>query len=120
MGLTASVRRGKWFITGKLLDAATANTATSGNWQPLEGIFPVTITVSGTFAGGTTVTLYVENGAVAPTDVDANHGVLQSYTAPGVYILQGPAEWIKAAITAYVSGSVTVSVEASEASSGVH
>ena len=119
MGLTTSVRRGKWFISGKLLDAAIANTATIGGWQPLEGVFPVTITVSGTFAGGTTVTLYVENGLTA-ADVDANHGVLQTYTAPGVYILQGPAEWIKAAITGYVSGSVTVSVEASEAASGVH
>src|SRR5947207_14189466 len=118
MGLTTSVRRGKWFISGKLLDAAAANSSTSGGWQPIEGIFPVTITVAGTFVG--TVTLYIENGAAAPTDTDVNHGVLQSYTAPGVYILQGPAEWIKAAITGYVSGSVTVSVEASEAASGVH
>ena|SRR5437773_5138189 len=117
MGLATNVRRGKWFITGKLLDAATANTATSGNWQPLEGIFPVTITIAGTFSA--TVTLYIENGASAPTDTDANHGVLQTYTAPGVYILQGPAEWIKAAITGYASGAVTVSVEASEANSGV-
>ena len=120
MGLTTSVRRGKWFISGKLLDTAIANTATTGGWQPLEGVFPVTITVSGTFAGGTTVTLYVENGLTAPADVDANYGVLQTYTAPGVYILQGPAEWIKAAITGYTSGDVTVSVEASEAASGVH
>lgn len=109
--LKLQTRRNRWYVSGSILET---DVDASGEWNPLEGVFPVTITVAGSFTG--TVSVYVENGDTKPADADANHGVLQTFTAPGQYVLNGPIEWIKAAVSG-LTGTVTVKVEASEAGS---
>ena len=109
MSLQQKIRRGRWYLNGQIL-SASGNT--SGAWNGVEAVFPMTITVSGSFTA--TVNIYVETTADMPTDADANHGILTSFTAPGIYIMSAPVEWIKATVTGYSSGSITVTVEASD------
>ena len=108
MALTLNTRRGKWYASGTILQATGT---LSGNWEHVDGVYPVTVTVDG--GGSWTVTLYATNATTAPTDADSLHGVLATFTnAPGTYVINAPFEFIKAAATAFISGSVTVLVQA--------
>jgi hypothetical protein len=111
-GVTGKIRRGRYFLSGPLL---VANGNVDGDWQHIEGVFPMIITVSGEFVG--TVTLFGETADDEPIDANANHAVLQIYTTPGQYIANGPYEWVKAEVTNYVSGVIVVSCQASESQS---
>lgn len=110
MPIKESTRRGKWYVQGTLLNAVTGTV--SGSWERIDGVFPFTITVEGSFTG--TVKIYASNADTAPSDADGNHGILQTFTGPGVYTLNAPFEFIKAATTG-VTGTVSVIAEGSRA-----
>lgn len=111
-GVTGKIRRGRFYLSGPLL-VASGNQV--GDWQHVEGVFPMIITISGAFVGN--VTLYGETADDEPIDADSNHAVLQTFNQPGQYIANGPYEWIKAVVSGYVSGVIVVSCQASESSS---
>src|SRR5262249_33888330 len=108
--LMALIQRGRTpnqvVVDGTLLDAQGANT--NGVWQNIERITPWSVTVRGTF--NATVTLYVSNQTVKPLDSDNAQAVFQAFTAPGSTYLVAPFRWIKAAVSGFVSGAVTVDV----------
>jgi hypothetical protein len=91
--------------SGSLLDAQAANT--NGVWQPLgRGIVPWSVTVRGTFAG--TVTIYVSNQISRPLDSDNAQAVFQTITTPTSIGSTYPFLWIKAQVSGYGSGAITV------------
>jgi hypothetical protein len=91
-------------VDGTLLEAQGADTA--GTWQNIERIVPWSITIRGTFVA--TVTIYVSNQVTRPTDSDNAHAPFQAYTAADSGGSTIPFRWIKARVSNYASGSVTV------------
>jgi hypothetical protein len=104
----ALVQRGKTpqqiVVDGTLLDAQAANT--NGVWQNCERIVPWSLTVRGTF--NATVNVLVSNQVTKPLDADNAQAPFQSFTAVGSAGSSLPFRWIKAQVTGYVSGAVTV------------
>jgi len=91
-------------VDGTLLDAQGANT--NGVWQNIERILPWSVTVRGTF--NATVTLYVSNQTTRPLDSDNNQAVFQATTGTMSMGSTISFRWIKAAVSGFVSGAVTV------------
>lgn len=112
MPLLDKVRRGRWYKSGNLLTIA-ANTA--GTWQLVEGVFPFVIEVTGAFTA--TVNIYLSTSSTPPTDANANHKPVISYTGPDQYVIDYPVEYILVEVTGYSAGTVVVNGEASERSS---
>ena len=93
-------------IEETLLDAAAADT--TGTWKRVHAVHPCTVTVEGTFSA--TVTLYVSNTQGVPTDSSTVYPVLKTLTAVGAVVTDGPYRWMKAAVSSYSSGAITVCV----------
>ena len=102
------VQRGKSVqqvvVDGTLLDAASANT--NGTWQDITRIVPWSITVRGTFSAS--VNILVSNQMTRPLDTDNAQAPFQTFTTPGSGGSTIPFRWIKAQVTGWASGSVTV------------
>lgn len=108
MPLVCSVGgRGLWFISGTLQDAVASTS--NGTWQNLNGIHPASITVGGTFVA--TVKILVSNAPTKPLDSDNAQAQLGSdITTPQTLSTDLPYRWVKAQVSAFSSGSITVSV----------
>lgn len=91
-------------VDGTLLDAQAANT--NGVWSNISRIVPWSLTVRGTFTA--TVNIYVSNQVAKPLDTDNAQALFQPFTAPGSAGSSIPFRWIKAQVTGWASGSVTV------------
>jgi len=97
---------------GYLLTAQTTNT--NGVWAPLERVAPWSLTVRGVI-GTATVTIYVSNQMVRPSDSDNNQAVLQTFNSLGTAGSNFAFRWIKAAVSGAGGGtSVTVDVMAGQ------
>jgi hypothetical protein len=90
MATTTMLRQAQGRFT---TDGVLLSNGTTAGWQLAFQVHPFSITGSGSFAG--TITVYVDNGATAPTDADINHAVLGSMTSPGVVMSDGPYRWVK-------------------------
>lgn len=99
--------RGFWYISGTLLESVTGTN--DGTWQNLNGIHPASITVGGTFVG--TIKILVSNAPTKPLDSDnaqAQFGA--DITTPSTLSTDLPYRWIKARVSAFTSGAITVAV----------
>ena len=86
-----------------LLSGATATT--TGTWKPVHGIFPLVVSVEGTFVA--TVQVRVSNKISIPADSDNARPQLGSdLDAPGQVLIDAPQRWVKVVVTAFTSGSV--------------
>src|SRR6266850_1485650 len=83
--------------------------ATDGAWYAINGIRPVHVTVRGTFSA--TVKIFVDNASAKPANND-NTGAQwgDDITAPISVVIDAPANWIKVAVTAFTSGSITSAI----------
>ena len=93
---------------GTLLDAQGANT--DGVWYRLDRIVPWSITIRGPFTA--TVTIYVSNQVTKPLDADNDQAVFQGTTTPTQMGSTLPFRWIKARVTGWGNGAVTVDLMA--------
>jgi hypothetical protein len=102
------IQRGKTIqqivVDGTLLDAQAANT--NGVWSNIERIVPWSLTVRGTFSAS--VNILVSNQTARPLDTDNAQAAFQTFTAAGSGGSTIPFRWIKAQVTGYVSGAITV------------
>lgn len=98
-------------LEGPLLDAATSTTS-SPSWALLDGNWPFTITLDGTFVG--TVKFYASNDTTAPTTfaASAQLGNTSGYTAPDTIEISRPYKWICGQVSAYTSGTINAYVMA--------
>lgn len=87
-----------------LLSAAGA--ATPGTWMPIHGVFPLTVTIEGTFVA--TVKVFLSDAIVKPADADSAKPQLGGdFDAPDRVQIDGPYRWVKVAVTAFTSGSIS-------------
>jgi hypothetical protein len=106
-GIVTSYIQGRHQARVTLLPSVSANI--EGEWFLLNGLRPWAITVTGDFAGGTTVRLRVANQEDAPTGAAANYPLLdQDITVPYLINLDLPLAWVRAEVVSYASGSVQV------------
>jgi hypothetical protein len=101
--------KGRSTITATLLNAVAATG--NGEWINLQGFNPATC--HAILTGTATVEL---DGSCEPTQpADATHGFsLNTLTATGAIVVNVPVRWLKARVTAYTSGTVTVHLMGSE------
>jgi hypothetical protein len=94
---------GKGIVRATLLGAVGAES--NGEWINLEGMTPFSIDVSG--ITNATVQIRVSNAASKPAD--ASHGVQigSDITVDKINEYTIPARWIKARVSAWVSGTIT-------------
>lgn len=101
---------GKRQVRGKLLEAQAATT--NGTWYPLNGVHPVSFAVNGAgaaFVG--TVQLMFSNDQTKPPDSDNSQTQIGgNLTTPTSIEIDQPYQWVKARVSAYTSGNITVSV----------
>lgn len=90
-------------LNANLLIAASA--ITNGTWFPLMGIYPFSITVTGTFAA--TIKLRISNSVTQPADSDNAHPQLDSDIVNTTYagVFTAPYKWVKCQVSAYTSGA---------------
>ena len=91
-------------ITGRILENATA--PTNGEWYPIDGEGPVSVTVAGDFEGE--LNIRIDNKADGKPDATNTQPVLgDTLTGAGYLYVEGRFRWIKAELAAIVSGTVT-------------
>lgn len=98
-------------VTGTLLESAVSS---DGTWELVDGCYPGSVTIGGTFVG--TVTLYGSDDEDELANSDNAQGVLYETTTPQVFFFLGPIKRMKARFQR-TSGSVKVTVNT--AASGV-
>lgn len=101
--------RNRWRAQGQLLTSQA--TTTSGLWLPVEGLWPLFITVNGN-ATGLTALLYVTNELVKPADSDNNYAAIKTFNGVDYFQLDAPVQWIKLRVSAIGGGSVTAAFQA--------
>lgn len=107
--VTRSANRQATIVSGTLLDTQTTNT--NGQWFSMEHTRPFSYTVRGVF-NGCTVTVYVSDQIVQPSNSDNNQAQHAIFTAPGSNGSDYSFNWIKAVVTnAGASTSITVDVQ---------
>lgn len=88
-----------------LVDAAAV---TDGAWVRANFFSHLSVEVTGTFVG--TIAIYASNSDQEPAAGGGQS--LLSETAPGLFLVTGPARWYRVAVTAYTSGSINAVVHA--------
>ena len=101
--VTFTQERGKFVARGNLLENQAGNT--TGYWLFINGTFPLSVTVSGTFV--LTWQVLVENSPQQPdnslVDCPAIGG---THNGPDTVTISAPYRWAKVVVTGYSSGSV--------------
>lgn len=88
----------------KLLDAAGAQT--DGQWVDVRDITSGSIHLFGTFDG--TVDIRGSNAAEKPENSEHGIQIGSNLTAPALVAYSMPVRWVKARVTIYTSGSISV------------
>lgn len=101
--------RNRWRAQGALLTAQTATT--NGLWLPVEGLYPLFVTVHGS-ATGLTALLYVTNETTKPADSDNNYAAIKTFSGVDNFQLDAPVNWIKLRVSAIGGGSVSAEYQA--------
>ena len=102
------IRQDDRFLHYILLDRVQA--VTDGEWISLKGRHPLTITIEGNFVG--TVKIFASNNPSPPAntfnDAPLVGGVALS--TPAIVIVDAAHAWIKVAVTAWTSGTISAYV----------
>lgn len=103
---TLLMGQGHTQVFGTLVESAVGTT--TGTWLRLEGKYPCSVTAEGTFVG--TVQVFASNQETKPADADSARLKIGEdiVDGSGSAIINGPYLWIKAAVTAYSSGTINV------------
>lgn len=88
----------------KLLDGASA--VLDGPWCDVRALRAGSVEIFGTFVG--TVTLRGSNSDIAPSSGYEGSIIGSALTAPALVSIGMPIRWIKADVTAYTSGNISV------------
>lgn len=96
-------RSNSWAIRGQVLDATSA--PSDGTWHDLEGFFPFTVTLEGTYTG--TCQVCVSNYPVRPPDSwhGSPFGSLVGDNG-GNRLIDGPYRWVKVRVLVLTAGQV--------------
>ena len=105
--------RNRWFIQGDLQSQLTD--PHPGWWMPAEGLWPLAVTIGGTFAT-INANILVANQLTIPADADVGYPALINVIAPAVYTITQPFAWIKFQVVAITGGFVLASYMATSGS----
>lgn len=106
-GLVHTYVNGTRVVQGNLIDFATSNLS-NASWYLLDGVTPFTVSVDGTF--NATVQLLGTAQAVAPLATDNAHANLATWTGANSFTINQPYTFVKAVVSNYVSGNITVAL----------
>jgi len=105
----------RWIAKGDLQADQTA--VDDGKWQPVQGLWPLTITIGGAFTS-VTAELRVCNQKRRPADTDNSWPSIYTIGEPRVLTLEQPFIWIKLQVTAIVTEEDDAGISASYAAGG--
>lgn len=104
-----------WKVYGTLLSGITA--ANDGSWQPIFGIYPLSVTLEGDFVG--TAKVLVSNAVTKPADTEHDCPQLGSdLSAAGAVTIDAPYKWCKVRVTVRTSGTLSAYVASGTAGRG--
>lgn len=106
-------RYNRWTAQGDL--QRNLDVPSDGIWQLVDGIWPIAITLGGTFLA-MSADLLVANQKERPADSDNTYPAIYSFLAKGVFTITQPLGWIKLQVTSITGGIVTASYMASAGS----
>jgi hypothetical protein len=87
-----------------LLSAQQGNT--SGVWYNACGVSPISFDIQGVV--GDTIQLRGSNSPTEPAASEDGHLLNSAFTADKLAVLDSPIKWVKAKVTNWNSGSITV------------
>ena len=102
-----SVQAGRRIVYDTLLSATT--TTTNGEWKPIQGVYPLVVTLEGAFSA--TCKVRVSNAVSQPADSTNDTPQLGSDVTAGndgsaSVTIDAPYRWIKVQVSAYTSGTI--------------
>lgn len=107
VGTSLIPERARWVLRGTLLEAATATT--DGTWCDTHGVWPMVVTLEGSWTG--TCDVYVSNAIGKPADSDNDKPAFASKTSNDLVSIDAHCRWVKVKFTrstgtvsAYVAG----------------